>query len=108
MKAIYNSIEYTAIEVHRVDNSVTCKLMSAVQTVGIRLGKNEDQLRGYINNKQQDWSFPMDAVSPPIDSPALHIIRKPSRLQIYFELLVYNSLQWNLSNLDTLGQKKVS
>ena len=34
-----------------------------LQTASIHLGKNYDQVRGYINNKQQDWSFPVDAVS---------------------------------------------
>ena len=33
------------------------------QSVNIHVGKNADQMRGYINNKQQGWSFPVDAVS---------------------------------------------
>ncbi|CAI8000672.1 Kinesin-like protein KIF9 [Geodia barretti] len=32
------------------------------KTISIRVGKNEDQLRGFINNKQEGWSFPVDAV----------------------------------------------
>jgi kinesin family protein 6/9 len=32
------------------------------KTVSVRVGKNEDQLRGFINNKQEGWSFPVDVI----------------------------------------------
>ncbi len=33
-----------------------------MQTVSVHLPKNEDQLQGFINNQQQNWSFPLDKV----------------------------------------------
>ena len=33
------------------------------QTVSIHLPKHEDKVQGYVNNQQQDWSFPLDGVS---------------------------------------------
>jgi hypothetical protein len=33
------------------------------QTVSVNLTKHEDKIQGYINNQQQDWSFPLDGVS---------------------------------------------
>ena len=41
----------------------SCNRLSVSQTVSVRVGKNEDQLRGFINNKQEGWSFPVDVVS---------------------------------------------
>ena len=38
-------------------------LLRGVQTVSIHLPKHEDKIQGYINNQQQDWSFPLDGVS---------------------------------------------
>ncbi len=36
---------------------------TSLQTVSIHLPKNADQLKGFVNNLQQDWSFRMDGVS---------------------------------------------
>ena len=46
----------------RVCRTASCNRLSVSQTISIRVGKNEDQLRGFINNKQEGWSFPVDAV----------------------------------------------
>ena len=36
--------------------------MNSFQTISVHLPKNDDQLKGFINNQQQDWSFPLDKV----------------------------------------------